>query len=453
MNSYRLFLLAVILPALLVTPTRAHFLFVRIPAAAEGGRAAEVYFSELAEAGDPRFLGKIASTQLWLQTTPGRFEVLKVHRALDRLRAWVPSTGSLMVIGACRYGVLGRPGQTAFLLRHYPKALAGNAEELNQLRPYRNLPLEVVVSFTGAGLRMSAMRDGRPVPGAEFVTIDARLNNVKLKADAEGNATWQPPAPGEYAVYTRYTSKEAGEFGGKKYGEIRDFATVAFTWPLERTDADPPAVARFEEALAARAAWQHFPGFTARVAGNFDGRHFTGEVTVDAGGKAAFTDDDPSRSEAVSPWLEEQLESIAMHRIARPPSAGAARPVLRFGESREDHPLGRLLVIDGGKFASSYRVKDRQILVVNRQRGKENMTITVLDNDRNAEGQFLPRSYTVQYWEASTGALKRTETVQDRWRRLRAWDLPERHIVTTATSAGLSVRSFTLSGHEMAKGQ
>ena len=40
--------------SLTASPARAHFLFIHIGPFAEAGRAAEVYFSELAEAGDPR---------------------------------------------------------------------------------------------------------------------------------------------------------------------------------------------------------------------------------------------------------------------------------------------------------------------------------------------------------------------------------------------------------------
>jgi hypothetical protein len=453
MNKRRLVLPALLFAALAATPARAHFLFVRILPPAEGGRAAEVYFSELAEAGDPRFLANIAQTQLWLQTVPGKFEPLKVRTASDRLRAWVPYTGSLVVVGECRYGVLARPNQTPFLLRHFPKAIAGNPDELNKLAPHGKLPLEIVATIDGDRVRLVALREGKPVPKAEFVTVDAELKNVKLTADAEGRATWQPPAPGQYAVYTRSTSKVAGEFGGQKYEEIRDFATVAFAWPLERKDADAAAVSRFEEAVAARAAWKDFPGFRAAITGNLDGRAFEGTVTIDAKGKVAFADTDPSREESVEPWVREQLESIVLHRLARPATEERPKPVLRFGESKDDHPLGRLLIFDGGRFASSYRVKDRQILVVNRHMGKENMTITVLDNDRNAEGFFLPRSYTVQYWDAATGGLTRTETVQERWQRVGAWDMPARRTVTTATPAGLSVQSFTLSKHEVLKGK
>ncbi|MCA1685409.1 MAG: hypothetical protein LC745_05385, partial [Planctomycetia bacterium] len=53
----------------------------------------------------------------------------------------------------------------------------------------------------------------------------------------------------------------------------------------------------------------------------------------------------------------------------------------------------------------------------------------------------------VHYWDAASGRLARVETVQERWARVRAWDLPTDHTVTTSSDAGLSVRSVRLSGH------
>jgi hypothetical protein len=129
---------------------------------------------------------------------------------------------------------------------------------------------------------------------------------------------------------------------------------------------------------------------------------------------------------------------------------GCGVPTPRRGMPGEPGARGRVpLVFEGGRFASSYRVKDKQILVVNRHLGRLNMTITVLDNERNRDGGFLPRSYTVQFWDAATGELRRTETVQERWQRLGSWDLPTLHTVTTASETGLSVRSFTLSKHQL----
>lgn len=449
--SYRVVLI-VLLGFWAAARAEGHFLFVRVLPAAEGGRSAEVYFSELAEAGDPRFIDKIAGTKLWLQKTPGEFKPLTVHKAPDRLRAWLPVSGSVMVVGACEYGVLARPEQRPFLLRHFPKAIAGSPEELNRMKPYGKLPLEVVATCTPDGIRLVALKDGKPLPRAEFVTVDRELTNDKVIADSDGVATWKPPAAGAYAVYTRDTRKESGEAKGKKYEETRDFATVAFSWPLERRGADADAVALFEEAIAARAQWQSFPGFSAQLDGNLDGRRFTGTLTIEAKGTVTFADDMPDREESVSAWVQEQLESIVLHRLARATSASAAKPVLRFADARDDHPLGRLLIFDGGKFASSYRISDRQIKVVNRSLGKENFTITVLRNDRNPEGKYLPHSYAVRYWDAASGRLLRTETIEDDWRRLGSWDLPASHWVTTATDAGLSVRGFTLAKHALSNG-
>src|SRR5262249_56775680 len=169
-------------------------------------------------------------------------------------------------------------------------------------------------------------------------------------------------------------TKEGGSLNGQSYEEIRDFATIAFTWPLERKDADVEAVTLFEEALAARAQWIGFSGFTASAAGKLEGRDFSGNVTVEADGSVRFQ----TKEKAAKRWVEDQLGSIALHRGAR--GEERAKPVLRFGDDEENHPLGRLLIFDGGRFASSYRVRDKQLMVVNRHIGRLNMTITVLDN-------------------------------------------------------------------------
>jgi hypothetical protein len=422
---------------------RAHFVFIRIGPMAEAGRSAEVYFSEQAEAGDPRFIDKVAQTKLWAQTTPGRFEPLDVHKGADRLRAALPTSGSVSVVGICEYGIRTRPDERPFLLRYYPKAIAGDPDELRRMSPKKEIPLEIVATVEGDHLDLVALDQGRPLPEAVFHTVDADLTSTEIKAGADGRARWSPPAPGRYSVYVRHSSKTAGEQDGQHYDEIRAFATLAFEWPLGRKGADPEAVAMFEEALATRAEWVDFPGFRASIEGETNGRPFAGELTVSDIGEVVIKTDDP----AARDWLDDQLGSLVMHRL--PGDSSRPKPIVRFGDDRDDHPLGRLLIFEGGRFASSYRVKDRQITVVNRHVGQRNMTITVLDNERTAEGRFLPRSYLVHYWDARTGALDRVETFQNRWRRLGAWDLPIELTVTIASDAGLAVRSVRISGHAL----
>src|SRR5262245_12393163 len=319
---YRLLLVA-ILWTLAVVRADAHFLFIHIGPPAEAGRAAEVYFSELADAGDPRFVDKVAHTELWIQKEPGQFQQLRVQKLTDRLRAIVPMSGSIAVAGTCQYGVLARPKQTPFLLRYHPKAIAGSPEELNRMKPFGKTPLEIVATVENDQIHFTALRDGKPVPKAEFTTVATDLSNEKVIAGDDGKATWKPSAPGRYSVYTRYVTKEGGSLNGQSYEEIRDFATIAFTWPLERKDADVEAVTLFEEALAARAQWIGFSGFTASAAGKLEGRDFSGNVTVEADGSVRFQ----TKEKAAKRWVEDQLGSIALHRGAR--GEERAKPVLR----------------------------------------------------------------------------------------------------------------------------
>ena len=292
---------------------------------------------------------------------------------------------------------------------------------------------------------LTLLREGKPVPGAVFTTVDDDLANEEVKADAAGKAIWKPPSPGYYCIYTKLVSKTPGEWKGKPYSEIREFATIAFRWPLVRTDADADAVTAFQRALAARATWEQFPGFAAEISGSVDDRPFTGKATVAAGGEITVELDEG----VVKHWVDDQLHSIVNHRLPVPKEGRA--PTLRFADNNTAHPLGRLLTFEGGQFASSYRVLGDRITVVNRNLGSQNMTITVLDDVLNAEGKQLPRSYIVQYWNAENGALDRTESISNRWVRVGNYDLPASVVVTTASQSGLTVRTLNLAKHRLAK--
>jgi hypothetical protein len=427
-----------------VDAASAHFLFIRLRPHAEGGRFAEVYFSDQADAGDPRFIDKIAHTKLWVQTKPGAFEPLTVHKTTDRLRALVPSNGNMVVVGECTYGVLGAK-KTPFLLRHYPKAVVGSAETIAAFQPKQEIPFEIRMDAKGDELTFVALRNGKPVPNAAFIAVDNDLKDNNFSANGDGTASWKPKSPGTYAVYTSQTLKEAGTHQGQKYQEIREFTTISFAWPLDSKGAESKAVELFQEAIAARSAWHDFPGFSADVKASVDGRTWKGTATISAKGDVDISMED----DVATPWVKDQLESMVLHRLARPQSK--TPPVLRFADDDANHPLGRLLTFEGGAMASTYRVKDRQIMVVNRAMAKMNMTITIIENDLNADKKFLPRSYTVQYWDAKTGALQRSESIQNRWTRVGTLDLPTELTVTTASAAGQSVKTMTLSQHKLQK--
>ena len=142
----------------------------------------------------------------------------------------------------------------------------------------------------------------------------------------------------------------------------------------------------------------------------------------------------PGKSfQAARDWVRDQLHSMVIHRV---PSSGIrSTPVLNFADTDTENPLGRLLTFHGGRFASTYRIRDDEIIVVNRNLGRENMSLQMLESERNADGKVLPRAYLVQYRDAETGSISRVETFRNRWQRVGAFDLPET-IGQTISSAG-----------------
>src|SRR5262249_52300550 len=156
----------------------------------------------------------------------------------------------------------------------------------------------------------------------------------------------------------RAVTKTPGELNGQKYDEIREYATLSFNWPLERTGSDQEAAALFDDAVAARASWKGFPGFQAKINGVVDGHAFHGKVSVEADGKIALEVGDSN----AKPWVQEQLDSMVLHRGAGSAGSGGstsnrAKPQIQFGEDGDENPFGRLLVVGSGKSVSSYRVK------------------------------------------------------------------------------------------------
>jgi uncharacterized GH25 family protein len=217
--------LSLLLCLAVVTAARGHFLFIAVTESADGKRAAEVYFSDTAEAGDADFIDKIAGTRLWLQTKPGEFQPLVINKGKDRLTAALPGDKNLIVVGICEYGVLKR--KTPFLLRHFPRAMIGSVDEL---KPCPRVPLEIVGNRTGGKMHLTVLRQGKPVPNAEIWTLAKDLSGGKLQCDAEGCLNWEPPAEGWYMVYTSDFHKAAGMHEGEAYQEIRDFASLSFQW-------------------------------------------------------------------------------------------------------------------------------------------------------------------------------------------------------------------------------
>jgi hypothetical protein len=165
-------------------------------------------------------------------------------------------------------------------------------------------------------------------------------------------------------------------------------------------------------------------------------------VTIDSKGEVHFKLDDT----AVYQWAKRSLASLAGHRLD---NSSDLKSSCAFADAVADHPLGRAIQVLDDEFHSSYRIRDRQVIVVNRTTKDSRFTITVLENKVNEEKRYLPVAYVVNYWDLKDGTLKRAEAHHDTWQRVGAFDLPVQLTVVTALPDKQEARTIKLSNHQL----
>jgi hypothetical protein len=298
---------------------------------------------------------------------------------------------------------------------------------------------------TQSGLEIKVLFRGKPVANAEVVALlTAPKKQEKAVTSADGTARVDVTMPALVGIRARHIEERAGEHEGAKYAEVRHYATLvmqAGTKAAAAEGADPGATRLLAEARAAPASWANFTGFAAEIEVNFDGKLSRGQVEVDAKGKVTVRGLEPE----MAAWARRTLGSIVAHRTDG--SAGYDTPCA-YADGEEHHPLGRAVRVLNDELHSSYRIRDRQITVVNRATPNSRFTITVLENRTNAEGKYLPASYAVHYWDPKTGALQKTEAHVQTWTRVGSFDLPALSRVITA-DRDVSAKSLTLSNHRL----
>jgi len=215
-------------------------------------------------------------------------------------------------------------------------------------------------------------------------------------------------------------------------------------WAADKPKEDPAATKLLADARTARASWHNFPGLTADLEVNVDGRIIKGQVDVDAKGKVTLSGiDDPTLARETS----RQLKSVVDHRLD---DGGDLKTPCAFADDNVHHPLGRAIRVLNDEFHSSYRIRGREVIVVNRTVSGARFTITVIENRLNEEKQYPPACYVVNYWDLKSDALKRSQAFHQEWTRVGKFDLPSGVMVVTATPDGkLAARHLKLSNHKL----
>lgn len=189
---------------------------------------------------------------------------------------------------------------------------------------------------------------------------------------------------------------------------------------------DPAATQLVAETRTAWARWDAFPGFTADVAVNLNGKITHGKVKVNPKGDCHFDLADA----AARDWADEVLGSIVLHRL----DVNHAKPIpCVFTDKDVNHPLGReVRVISNNDI---YRIRDQQKVFHLRKRGDVIFTVTVQASHRNEDNKILVDSFVVNYFDGKTGAWRSNDAYNQTWQRVGKFDLPRTVTLVTVKAA------------------
>jgi hypothetical protein len=210
--------LPIVAAAAVAAPASAHMVYV-VPA--PDGRAVTVVFSDSLAPDEKVRMDKVAGLKL-VARTDGKdapVECVKGEHALTAKLTAAPS----LAYGTVVYGLMSKAEKPTLLVYHAKAvfgAATGPAATVGEAAA-----LEVVPVTEGGKTRLRLLAKGKPVADAEGGVLLPDGTKEKVKTDADGY-TAAFAQSGRYAAYLRQTATTAGEHDGKKYEEVRHYATL-----------------------------------------------------------------------------------------------------------------------------------------------------------------------------------------------------------------------------------
>lgn len=207
--------------ALATAAAPGHFIWI-VPDGSDSTKA-KVVFSDSLAPDEAVPIEKIAATKLMVRDAAGKVAPLDWKKGEHAYLVRVPEKEPAVVGGVCHYGVIQRGQDKPYLLAYHPKLLRG---ELQAAKAWDKLALELVPQEAG---RFQVLFAGKPVADAEVVVLPPGADKPEtLKTDAKGEFKVKSTVPGLYGLRTRHTEAKTGEHEGKKYEEVRHYATLVF---------------------------------------------------------------------------------------------------------------------------------------------------------------------------------------------------------------------------------
>lgn len=225
-------LLALIVGLAAATTAAAHFAYI-LPSADRS--KIQVVFSDFLAPDTNASIDKIAATTLFTVDANGKQTGLKWTKGEHALLADLTSKDVVVIGGVTDYGFhqSKHTQNKAVWLKYYPKAIVGDVLAAEKLRLGDKVPLEIIAVVRDGKLGFQALLKGKPLAGAEFgILAPGAEKSEKTKTEADGTIKARFDKAGKYGVRVAHIEPASGEINGKKYEEIRHYATLVVEFVL-----------------------------------------------------------------------------------------------------------------------------------------------------------------------------------------------------------------------------
>lgn len=196
----------------------AHMVYV-VPA--KDGQSITVVFSDSLDPDERVKMDKVAGLKL-VARIDGKDAAVECNRDDHSFTAKLTKTPAT-VQGTAVYGLLTRSEKPTLLVYHPKAVFAGTDAKAATVG--EAAALEIVPVTESGKTRFRLLAKGKPVAESEGTVLLPDGKKEKVKTDADGYT----PAfeqTGRYAAYLKLNEVKAGEHDGKKYEEVRHYATL-----------------------------------------------------------------------------------------------------------------------------------------------------------------------------------------------------------------------------------
>ncbi|MBD1848576.1 DUF3386 family protein [Leptolyngbya sp. FACHB-711] len=191
------------------------------------------------------------------------------------------------------------------------------------------------------------------------------------------------------------------------------FLWVLLGWSLPAFADGASAEAIFREAYGHRYTWNEtFPGYSAQVKMRDGEEQFEGEAHLLPNYAVTVQN---SGSDNLRQIVAAQLQMTATHLTRSPFEQFHAHS--QFEQTGQDETGAVRIEELGDQTDSYYKVKDQQIVQVNRTLGDLKVEVNTIDSMQTTEG-YLPTHFQVVFRDAESGSVIERDDIRDSYQKV-----------------------------------